>query len=246
VTISRRGFLGTTAGLAISVPALTGRVLERSTLQSQSPPLEADSREAATCVLLDSSTPLRESIAGFQATLAAAGSRFITASSNMLLDLQMPRVAIVPGFVMLEPFAVSWLAAVLEAGGLVVIESGAPFTEKPAVAWHHDLLSSEFGVDLRPPVNLWEEGGNRVPYADRVPYVDYVWPITTKVRDFSRITPLRNESAGVVARAGSLPVALRRKVGRGTLIFLGSPLGPALLAGDREARGWLREALRRC
>ena len=41
-----------------------------------------------------------------------------------------------------------------------------------------------------------------------------------------------------------LPVALKRPSGRGRLMFLASPLGPALWAGDSEARGWLFDCLR--
>jgi len=42
-----------------------------------------------------------------------------------------------------------------------------------------------------------------------------------------------------IAWAGELPVALKRRVGAGTLIYLGSPVGPALWAGDVEAKRWL-------
>ena len=43
----------------------------------------------------------------------------------------------------------------------------------------------------------------------------------------------------VIAWAGDRPVGLKRHVEHGTLIYLGSPLGPALWAGDPEARQWL-------
>jgi hypothetical protein len=41
-----------------------------------------------------------------------------------------------------------------------------------------------------------------------------------------------------------LPVGLKRPWGRGKLIFLGSPLGPALWVGDLQARRWLAQVLR--
>src|SRR5439155_624334 len=41
-----------------------------------------------------------------------------------------------------------------------------------------------------------------------------------------------------------VPVALKRPGGRGNLIFLGSLLGPALWAGDAQARRWLLDCLR--
>jgi len=39
-------------------------------------------------------------------------------------------------------------------------------------------------------------------------------------------------------------VGLNCPFGRGNLIVLGSPLGPALWAGDIEARQWLRAVIR--
>src|SRR6266571_3700339 len=61
-----------------------------------------------------------------------------------------------------------------------------------------------------------------------------------------RVVPRRrHEGEGeVIAWVDDLPVALKRPGGRGNLIFLGSPLGPALWAGDAEARRWLVDCLR--
>ncbi len=70
------------------------------------------------------------------------------------------------------------------------------------------------------------------------------WPRPAKVRDFSRVVPLGRQAGDVIARVDGLPVALKRPCGRGNLIFLGSPLGPALWAGDAQARRWLLDCLR--
>jgi hypothetical protein len=59
------------------------------------------------------------------------------------------------------------------------------------------------------------------------------------MRDFSRVVPPGDQPGEIIAWAGDLPVALRRRVDAGTLIYLGSPLGPALWAGDVQARRWL-------
>ncbi|HEX2679673.1 MAG TPA: hypothetical protein VHQ03_00090, partial [Candidatus Dormibacteraeota bacterium] len=74
---------------------------------------------------------------------------------------------------------------------------------------------------------------------------DYTWPHAAKVRDFSHVVPLERQgnTGEFIAWADGKPVALKRQSGRGTLIFLGSPLGPALWAGDTEARRWLLDAL---
>jgi hypothetical protein len=75
-----------------------------------------------------------------------------------------------------------------------------------------------------------------------MPYVDYTWPCRATVRDFSRVVPVEGPGK-IIARVDSMPVSLKRSSGRGTLIFLGSPLGPVLLAGDAEARRWLYQVV---
>src|SRR2546429_268865 len=104
-------------------------------------------------------------------------------------------------------------------------------------------LRDQLGVHIEAPVRLWSSRG-----ASGVPYVDYSWPASATIRDFSRVVPLERQSEGageIIAWVDDLPVALRRRYGRGDLIFLGSPLGPALWAGDAEARRWLCEVVGR-
>ena len=107
----------------------------------------------------------------------------------------------------------------------MLLESGAAFGD---FREHRDQLREFFNLLLEPPVQLWPARG--------IPYVDYTWPVAVKVRDFSRVIPLEPQQGSVIARAGDVPVALARRVGHGTLVFLGSPLGPALWAGDAEAK----------
>jgi len=63
------------------------------------------------------------------------------------------------------------------------------------------------------------------------------------VRGFTRVIPVSAKLGEVIGWAGSLAVASKRPVGRGMLIFLGSPLGPALRASDPEARSWLQSVV---
>lgn len=86
-------------------------------------------------------------------------------------------------------------------------------------------------------IDLWADR----PHSKGIPYIDYTWPCAVKVRDFSRIVPVR--SGTVIAAVDDFPVAIKRRAGRGTLIVLGSPLGPALWAGDAEARRWVGAVL---
>jgi hypothetical protein len=127
----------------------------------------------------------------------------------------------------------------VERGATVVLESGVGFVDAAEVRAHRAWLDQFFGVLAEIPVDLWAGKTLR----GRIPYVDYLWPRPTKVRDFSRIIPISPKVGQVIARADDRPVALRRMIGRGNLVFLGSPLGPALYAGDREAHRWLQDLL---
>jgi hypothetical protein len=75
------------------------------------------------------------------------------------------------------------------------------------------------------------------------PYVDFHWPLKVKVRDFSRAVPVSADAEHIVGWCGHWPIASKQTAGNGTLVFLGSPLGPALWAGDAEAHRWLRKVL---
>ncbi len=83
----------------------------------------------------------------------------------------------------------------------------------------------------------------RIQQTSYFPYVEYTWPIRAMIREF-QATPL-HPAAGdqVIATLAQHPVALRRRVGPGTLITLASPLGPVFLAGDPDAVRWLNALL---
>jgi hypothetical protein len=70
------------------------------------------------------------------------------------------------------------------------------------------------------------------------PYVDYHWPVQAKIREFAptKLTPAPEDQ--IIATFLGHPVGLRRRVGDGTLVTLGSPLGPLFLSGDFDAARW--------
>jgi hypothetical protein len=80
--------------------------------------------------------------------------------------------------------------------------------------------------------------GARVEQGDYFPYVDYHWPVHAKIREFAprKLTPSPDDE--VIAAFRGQPVGLRRRVGNGTLVTLGSPLGPLFLSGDVDAARW--------
>jgi hypothetical protein len=129
--------------------------------------------------------------------------------------------------------AQSLLLDLLRGGAKVVLESGAGFVSREEFAVQQRTLLDCFGLMLDSPFDLWS-GGRALPY------VHYRWPRETVVRDFSRVVPVLGPDDEIIGRAGPLPVASKRPFGNGLLVFVGSPLGPALRAGDAEGQAWLR------
>ena len=169
-----------------------------------------------TVLDLEEHCSLRESIAGYER--ASAGV--------------VPRrpVLIVPAAVALPASATSEIAKCLHRGGTVLLESGAGFAAESGFRVHRDALRNRLQVRVA-PARCKSRG---------MPYIDYMWPYPTKIRDFSRVVPLAEYQPGeIIAWADGFPVASKRRIGTGTLMYLGVPLGPALWAGDTEARQWL-------
>jgi hypothetical protein len=245
VSISRRHFLGGVTGCA-------------ATLWSFQPLAwgahDPGAERALGCVLLglNSNCILPESLQGYQAALL--GQHQLLSEADFK-SRRICQIAIVPSLGTMAPATASTLTDLLEAGTHVLLESGAGFLSSAEFTAHQRMLQRHFDIAVGPPVDLWE--GNAADDAllarrpgrhankrrDRhpsVPYVSYLWPCETRVRDFSRVIPVSASDGEVIAKVGALPVALKRRVGQGMLIFLGSPLGPVLRAGDPEARSWLR------
>ena len=209
------------------------------------------------CVILDlkSHCVLRESWQGYQAALADA--RHCLAADR--LDSRWRcRMVIVPGLGMMDPAMGRALLDLVQRGTRLVLESGAGFLSPAEAAEQQRVLSRCFALEVAPAVDLWSRkladnglfasrnGPHRRKTIDghqSTPYVRYVWPRETMVRDFTRVIPVSAKGGEVIGWAGSLAVASKRSVGKGTLIFLGSPLGPVLRASDPEARCWLQSVV---
>jgi len=122
------------------------------------------------------------------------------------------------------------LAGEARSGRLVIFESAAGFGDRQAFEEQRAGLASAFDLRIEEPVALW-------PHRTRPEYLDLAWPVRARVRDFSITTPVRGGE--LVGSIGGLPVAALRRTGSGALLFLGSPIGPALWSGDAEAHAWL-------
>jgi hypothetical protein len=164
---------------------------------------------------------LRESLAGFRRT----GMRALP------LPVDTPESAsyIVPAAAGLTDGLVTRLSRHVQKGGYLIFESAAGFG---GFAAQRAQLARHFGLTIEAPVNLWT--GSASP-----PYVDYHWPVRAKVRDFSHAVPVVAKRAEIIGSIGNIPVAARA----GRFVFLGSPIGPSLLAGDREAHLWFNALL---
>lgn len=243
--ISRRNFLGAVTASAGSL------CLFRTTGSDSFGPWP---ERELNCVVLDlkSHCVLRESLQGYQAAFATEHNCVTGAKTDSRWRCRM---TIVPGVGPMDSATMRILFDLLEAGTHVLLESGAGFLSPAEFAVHQRMLHRCFDLAVEPPVDLWsgKSGDDRlcahrarphprkkVDSGESIPYVNYIWPRETRVRDFSRVIPVSAKGGDVIGRVGPWPVAMKRRWANGTLIFLGSPLGPALRAGDPEARSWLQ------
>ena len=244
MNISRRYFLGAAAGSAATLWSFRSIGLEAP---GSSP------ERARDCALLDLNAHciLRESLQGYQAALGDKYNHFPEAGLN---SKRLCRMAIIPGLGSIDPEMAETLSSLLDAGTHVLLESGAAFLSPPEFTAHQETLFHYFDIEVGAPVDLWSrtsaddallghrpqrQPSKKLNSPESIPYVNYSWPGQTSVRDFSRVLPVSAKVGDVIGRVGELPIALRRRTSGGMLIFLGSPLGPALRAGDPQARSWL-------
>jgi hypothetical protein len=245
MNISRRYFLGAAAGSAATLWSFRSIGLEApgSSLE-----------RAHHCALFDLNAHciLRESLQGYQAALGDKYNHF----SEVGLNAKRPcRIAIVPGLGPIDPAMAETLSNLLDAGTHVLLESLAAFLSPSEFTAHQEALFHYFDIEIDTPVDLWSrksaedallrhpplrQPSKKLNSPESIPYVNYSWPRQTSVRDFSRALPVSETAGDVIGSVGVLPIALKRRTSGGMLIFLGSPLGPALRAGDPQARSWLR------
>ena len=218
--VSRRMFVQTAAG------AIAGCYAPRA---DQGARLHSEDQALALILDLGAGCALRESLEGYRAAL---GGQAVCSSKIEDRVGRNFRTVIVPGAGSMDPGTVRVLRELLGLGTNVLVESAGGFLSGEECAVHQRTLREAFGLMIGRPVDLW-------PGAGTIPYVNYSWPRAAMVRDFSRAVPVSAADHQIIARSGRLPLASRGRVGKGVLIFVGSPMGPALGAGDPEGRQWL-------
>jgi len=230
--ISRREFLGYAAGA--SAVAL-GSARRSVCLFGQEPQVLSGFR----VVDFGRQSLLPESAAGYERALSRLGIEYERISA---LPVRPVRGMILPAAPRMNTRDLARLRVSIENGSTVLLESGAAFLSPGDFDCFKRSIKSVFGLSLHAPIRLWDSADS----FRQSPYVDYGWPFEMKVRDFSRIIPVEGVGSEEIAWFQEKPVAVRRRLGRGALVFLGSPLGPHLLADDRESVSWLRRFFSLC
>lgn len=223
--ITRREFLGVTAG-AVGMVALPQQRL--GAVKARPEPFER-----WWTMYFDPNNYDCESAQGYRSTLSPG--RWWGRSVGDPDPFARLSFLVAPYVVSLSPGFSDCLVQALHSGTTVLLESGAAFADHGTFRHHRRWLRENLALRVVQPRDPW--ANQSTPGAR---YVEFTWPLRVKIRDFSRVVALADEQPGeIIAWAGDLAVALRRRVGKGTLIYLGSPVGQALWAGDPEATRWL-------
>ena len=166
----------------------------------------------------------RESAMGFRHLVSRNPPATSFASGRTASD----SLIIAPGIRWMSPSIAADLADRIHQGAWVILESGLAFSSRTESKHQTDLLKKVFGLQLLPPVKV---GKNPVAAT----YLEYTRPVHRLVRTFEAITPVRRDQSEALARLGEHSVCIRKRIGDGTLVFLGSMLGPGIVADEWEA-----------
>jgi hypothetical protein len=167
-----------------------------------------------------------ESALGYRQLLGRKRCAFTV--SNELSNSHF-RCLILPGVRALPFTFAARLRETASAGAWLILESGLCFASEREVEIQARVLADVFSlhIDTPRPAQMGLRSGRS--------YVHYHWPLHALVPDFSEFTPVRHSDADAIATIHGKVVAVRRHIRRGGIVFLGSPLGPGLFAGDRES-----------
>ncbi len=157
------------------------------------------------------------------ATESARGYSQVLASS---MSKSVDGCSVVAGLRTLAEREGYLLADAVGEGRWLLIESDLCFATASESAYHRHLMRELFGLQLGLPVTSQDLNDL---------YVTYDWPVRCMVRHFGGGVAIEADDDDVIARAGGMPIAVRKTVGKGGIIYIGTPLGPLLTSGDREA-----------
>lgn len=207
VPLTRRKLISITAVGAALLPART---------------IGAENRRGISLMLRGDNLLADESASGYRQSLSVHGD-FETVSRSSMAAFG---TIVVPAFSSLSRLDALALHERAMAGHRVVLESGLGFADELEAQEQRTLLGECFGLRMMALPN---------PAAERFAYVQYSWPLDVMVRHFGPLASVDGLNYRPIAHVKDTPVAVTKQIGRGSIVFLGSPLGPLLMAGDREA-----------
>jgi hypothetical protein len=127
------------------------------------------------------------------------------------------------------------LRSQVKKGSLLIWESGLAFGGSSEINQQRRMLAQIFGVRLHDPIGKSFDGP---------PYVAFAGTPECLIRPFGSVMSIQCEQSETAAHWGGIPVAVRKALGEGELVYLGAMIGPSLLASDSEAQRYLNCLLR--
>ena len=126
----------------------------------------------------------------------------------------------------------------VQAGAMLILETGVCFSPREEVQRQAEILNAVFDLGVLSPMPACrcEDHSNL--------YVAYSWPVRCSIRAFETITPVHGTASEIIARWHGEPVCVKKTIGQGVIVYLGSMLGPGLFAEEREAHTVGRTILR--
>jgi hypothetical protein len=187
-------------------------------------------QEKLTHLLLtpSESNPIaNESALGYSRLLQSAAYSF--EASNQLNSTGFRHI-VLPGVRALSTTLAASLHKSAAAGSWLIFESGLCFASKRETEIQRGVLAEVFDITID-GTRSTQRGG-----ASARSYVHYRWPLPAMAPDFTEWAAIKYADADAIAAFHNEVVAIRRRIGRGGIVFLGSPLGPGLFAADRESQ----------
>jgi hypothetical protein len=137
---------------------------------------------------------------------------------------RLGRAVIVPSASALEGTALSSLVREAQLGATVLIDLADGFASQADIARTRINLAHHLGIEIADPVTYGTGD-----------YIIYRWPLPVLVRHFTRISYVKPGRNTPVAHLGIHSIAVRKEIGLGSVVIIGSTLGSLLLAGDEQA-----------
>ena len=141
-------------------------------------------------------------------------------------DRSWPDRIVLPASRWLSPEKAAELGRRVNRGCWLLVESGLVYSSRQERESQGLVLAEAFNLQIGETIDVG---------ASNTSYVTYIHAQPTLVRTFGAITPICCAPAERIAEFEGIPVAIRRRIGSGGVIFLGSILGVGLLAQEREA-----------